>query len=58
VSTIGSRHKEAGRAFFRKKVKKTFDAQGLWHYQPSVNANLNLRLSLNALLPSRAAVEV
>jgi hypothetical protein len=39
-------------------VKKTFDAPDIWHYQTSVNANLNLRLSLNALLPRRAAVEV
>jgi hypothetical protein len=41
-----------------KKVKKTFDRSGLWHYQASVNADLNLRLLLNALLPRRAAVEV
>jgi hypothetical protein len=39
-------------------VKKRFDAPGVWRYQASVNANLNLRLSLNALLLSRAAVEV
>jgi hypothetical protein len=37
---------------------KTVDGPGVWHYQRSVNAGLNLRLLLNALLTSRAAVEV
>jgi len=41
-----------------KKLKKTFDAPGVCHYQARVNADLNLRLLLNALLQSRAAVEV
>jgi hypothetical protein len=41
-----------------KKVKKTFDASDVWYYQTHVNAYLNLRLLLGALLLSRAAVEV
>jgi hypothetical protein len=41
-----------------KLMKKTIDAPGVWHYQAVVNDALNLRLLLNALLPSRVAVEV
>jgi hypothetical protein len=41
-----------------QNVKKTFDAAHVLDYQVRVNGNLNLRLFLNALLLSRAAVEV
>jgi len=39
-------------------IEKTFDDLALWHYQTIVNGQLNLRLLLAALRPSRAAVGV
>jgi hypothetical protein len=42
----------------KKDCKKRFDRGTDWGYVSGVIMNLNLQLSLNALLSSRAAVEV